>query len=393
MFHRRTLGFIVLLSVACLLLGFNYLFRPFESQPPSLDPSPTPLVTDQAPTMQWFPEAAVAEILAMPLGVSNAASPSAQYQADLTWINQRQPGLVTLFGSTISTTSAQTAIRQIQTQYADQPPLIAVDHEGGTVQRLSGTGFTRLPSWQSLCAQPATRSAQLLQQSAQELKAVGVDLVLAPVIDVGNSSVLGSRLCSSDEAVVAERAQQYVQAFGSQQILPSLKHFPGIGASTRDLHFTFDRVTVRPEEALLYRQLLDIFPTLGVVVSHVGVSNQFPDIPCSLSPDCIGELKQNYPQVLVISDALEMEAAAYQAPSELSNASGSSQTAGPLTLAERAVRAVRAGNEVLLFGAQVTATEMEEVYQALLAESQRDPSFQALVEAAATKVRQTKNQL
>ncbi len=65
-----------------------------------------------------------------------------------------------------------------------------VDHEGGSVQRLNGEGFTILPSWKRMCNQTAELRQSSLASSAAELAAVGIDVVLAPVVDVSHSNIV-----------------------------------------------------------------------------------------------------------------------------------------------------------------------------------------------------------
>jgi beta-glucosidase-like glycosyl hydrolase len=205
---------------------------------------------------------------------------------------------------------------------------------------------------------------------------VGVDIVLAPVIDVAAGHLtLGSRVCSDDETVVEAKATQFISLMGAEKITPVLKHFPGIGQTTRDLHRQFDRLTVSPEETSLYPRLLDAFPQVGVMISHVGVENQYPDIPCSLSPDCVGQLKENYPQALLFSDALEMEAAGYDPNSE---------ELKPLAI--RSAEAIIAGNQILIYGPTVTSVEMSLILESLGQRYQADPTFAQIVDQRAEQV-------
>lgn len=213
-------------------------------------------------------------------------------------------------------------------------------------------------------------------------------MVWAPVVDIQSStSPLRSRTCSNDPVIIIERATQFIQTFEKQQIHTSLKHFPGIGAARRDLHTAFDRVTVTPQDAGIYRRLLDAFPKTAVMISHVGVVNQYPDRPCSFSPDCITELKTNYKQALVVSDALEMESAQFQV---VTQPDATSTTPPEMTLADRALAAARAGNEVLLFGDGVTAEELQAVVDLLVQTYKFDPAFKTQVDAAVVKLQQFK---
>lgn len=369
------------LAAVAVLLGYNYFYRPFYHEPevavPSL-PSPPPPPAQQYIYENLTPELKITQLLAVPVEVEGGEVAS----SSTAWIGQAQPGFVTLFGSQISTVSAQAVIAELTAQptYPELPRFVVVDHEGGTTQRLSGTGFTRLPSWQSLCAQPASESAQLLQASARELADVGVDVVLAPVIDASASNrILNTRICSGNTEVVLEQASRYLAAMRSASILPVLKHFPGLGQTTLDLHRSFDQIAVNPDETGLYPRLLDNYPGTAVMTSHVGVINQYPDVPCSLSQACVGQLTTNYPNSLIFSDALEMVAAGHMANSEELK-----------PLPDRVAEAVTAGNDVLIFGPSVTVADLDAVIAQLANRYQHDSDFAAAVDARLQKVEQYK---
>lgn len=410
---KSTLGLVIILTLLAILLGWNYFKHPFAtSNQAAVTTTPAPDTTAQpvaGSSNLATSDQKIAALIAYPVVIPNlestdhTATRSATVAAavtggdtflqDLAWIGQHHPGVITLFGSKISTSSAQTAIAQIKAQYPpDQPPLFAVDHEGGTTQRLNGTGFTVLPSWQSLCAESATASAQLLTTSLAEVKQTGINIILGPVVDVSaHQPVLGSRVCSGDNQVVVQRATQFAQIATNLHLLPVFKHFPGIGASHLDLHQTFDRVTVTPNDALVYKQLLDQFPTAGVMVSHIGVINQFPDKPCSLSSDCVAELITNYPQTLVVTDALDMKAASFLPSLAVTDASPSGEL--KLTLPEVSLAAVRAGDQVLLFSQAVTADQMTDVIQHLINTYNQDQSFQSQVNKADTQLQAVRSSL
>jgi len=125
------------------------------------------------------------------------------------------------------------------------PPLIvAVDHEGGRVQRFR-EGFTAIPPMRELGrawdADPQ-RARQLASEAgfvlAAELRAHGVDLTLAPVLDVDHraSSVIGDRALHTDPQVVAELARALLRGFKQAGMSGVGKHFPGHGHVRGDSH-------------------------------------------------------------------------------------------------------------------------------------------------------------
>ena len=386
---RSTLLFLLLLSLLACLLGYNYFLRPLdylneasqsqivEDNDPMLPPFPgSP--SSESYSNELFDKLAVREqitqLIAFPYLISAMQSTQS---ASLDWIKINQPAIVSLFGEKISTSSALINVNKIKAVYTNNSqPLIAVDHEGGLVQRLSGIGFTRLPSWQTLCASNAVYRQELLEKSAQELSAVGINIVFAPVIDLAsNSAVLGSRVCGERADVVVERAKEAIDVYQEQQILSVIKHFPGIGEVKADLHHEFDVVELTEEGILAFRELLTTYPNLGVMSTHVGVKDFYEDLPCSLNQECLGDLKDFFPETLIFSDALDMDSAGFIKDSD-----------ELLSLSQRAINALLAGNNVLVFGPKVESEMMDEVVIGLVEAYESDPQLKELVQNSLEKL-------
>jgi beta-N-acetylhexosaminidase len=122
--------------------------------------------------------------------------------------------------------------------------VIAVDHEGGRVQRFRD-GFTLIPAMRELGRvwdENPQHAGHLAHEVgfvlAAELRANGVDLSFAPVLDVdyGNSSVIGDRALHSDPQAIAELARALVQGFRQGGMGAVGKHFPGHGHVRADSH-------------------------------------------------------------------------------------------------------------------------------------------------------------
>lgn len=181
------------------------------------------------------------------------------------------------------------AIRELRTPHL----LIAVDHEGGRVQRFRD-GFTRLPPVRLLGhrydedRRDALRKAQSLGWlMAAELRSVGVDFSFAPCVDLdyGLSEIIGDRAFHRDPAVVAALAAACMLGMREAGMAAVAKHFPGHGAVRADSHLALpvDRRPLADMEGDLapYRLLIEN-QLPGIMAAHVEYSAVDPK-PASLS--------------------------------------------------------------------------------------------------------------
>lgn len=364
--------------LALLAVGMGYLY--FTQRITPEERAARQVLEQATPEPSPTPDTAIvnfAQMIAVPYDVTPTAT--ATQAAMLEFISSNRPGIVTLFGSQLSTASAAQAVTEVLDQtIPEEQPLIAVDHEGGTVQRLNGAGFTWLPTWKRMCTQPQEQRVASLATSAAELRSVGVSIVFAPVVDVAESNaVLRDRICSGDPELVSTAALDFVQSFDDQNIYSVLKHYPGLGTATVDTHNQTGSVTVTEADTAPFKAVLDKYPLQGVMSAHIQVENQGIELPCSLSHSCIGQIFELYPEVVVFSDALEMEGARYNPRNpEL-----------PKTLETTAVEAVYAGTDVLVFGQGVTADDLERVLSRMKLEYTSSSEFRDKVMRSVEKIK------
>ena len=127
---------------------------------------------------------------------------------------------------------------------APRPQLICVDQEGGRVQRFRD-GYSALPPLERFDtlyrSDPDAALARAREHAwlmASEVRASGVDLSFAPVVDLGRGNrAIGSRAFSPDPDVVAAFTRAYVEGMHSAGMAATLKHFPGHGSVAEDTHF------------------------------------------------------------------------------------------------------------------------------------------------------------
>ena len=143
------------------------------------------------------------------------------------------------FASKAQVAELSAAIREA----APRPQLVCVDQEGGRVQRFR-EGYSALPPLEEFgrayAADPAAaleRARQHAWVMASEVRASGVDLSFAPVVDLGRGNLaIGDRAFSGDPGVVAEFARAYVRGMHDAGMAATLKHFPGHGTVREDTH-------------------------------------------------------------------------------------------------------------------------------------------------------------
>lgn len=198
------------------------------------------------------------------------------------------------------------------------PVTVAVDQEGGIVERF--TGGTRFPSFMTAGAADDTGlTGAAAAASGSELAGLGFTTDYAPVADVtvgAADAAIGSRSAGSRPRMVAEHVVASARGYESRGVVPVLKHFPGHGSLTTDSHLALpvQRRSVAELERTDYvpfRAAIEAgLP--AVMVGHVDVRKVDPGTPSSLSRKVItGQLRERLGfEGLVVTDALNMQAVA-----------------------------------------------------------------------------------
>lgn len=174
------------------------------------------------------------------------------------------------------------------------PLLIAVDHEGGRVQRFRD-GFSAIPAMRHLGLEfdnDPEVATNLARQAgwliASELRAAGIDLCFAPCVDLdwGVSEVIGDRAFHKKPDAVGELAAAFSRGLRSAGMSAVAKHFPGHGAVVADSHLELP-VDRREYGGLLddmrpYDKLISNGQIAGVMLAHV-VYRDMDDMPAGFS--------------------------------------------------------------------------------------------------------------
>ena len=249
---------------------------------------------------------------------------------------------VTIFGPNI-TGPEQLAGLTAQLRSAGGLPLVAIDEEGGDVTRIAHLTGSPYPGNAALGAvDDATLTAAVYQALGQDLAALGINVNLAPSVDVNTAAdnpVIGIRSFGSGPDLVARHAAAAVRGLQAAGVAACAKHFPGHGSTSADSHHGI--VTVQASLDLLRRRDLPPFAAAiaagvrGVMPGHLRVPELTGDDPATLSAAALNGLLRGELGFtgVVISDALEMRA--------VSDLYG---------IPEAAVLAVAAGTDLLCFG-------------------------------------------
>ncbi len=269
-----------------------------------------------------------------------------QWEADQqtlqTWIQEFAVGGVILLGGSAAEISLKT--QQLQA-WAEIPLLIAADIEEGVGQRFAGATWFPPPMalaaiWRDDPQQAIALAEQMGEITAKEALSIGVNWILAPVMDVNNNPanpVINVRAFGETPAEVADLGAAFIRGANKYAALTTAKHFPGHGDTAMDSHLSLPTIPHDLERL----QQVELPPFQAAIASgvdtvmtaHLMISALDTDRPATLSPNILTDLlrEQLHFDGLIVTDALMM--------------AGVTTFADP---AEVAVLAIEAGADILL---------------------------------------------
>jgi beta-N-acetylhexosaminidase len=242
-----------------------------------------------------------------------------RFNADLDYlISELNVGGIILFSQNTGTPGQVKKLCQsVQTcaRANRQPPLIiAIDQEGGQVARLKKP-FTQFPGNASM--EGVEDAVYFAEKAAAELNRAGINMNLAPVMDVAPmeiNSIMAGRSFGHDPAWVSELGVAVISHLQKNNIMAVAKHFPGIGRTVADSHldlpiFEGDLAELESCDLLPFEACVDC-GVAGIMLSHIIYKKIDPQWPASLSPRVAVKLLRERMQFagLTLTDDLDMGA-------------------------------------------------------------------------------------
>ncbi|WP_082553374.1 glycoside hydrolase family 3 N-terminal domain-containing protein [Phycicoccus sp. Root101] len=317
-------------------------------------------------------------------GVSSAVSSA---------IANQHVGSVILTGrSTAGVTATRSVTNALQSRAtaaatAGVPLAVATDQEGGLVQVLKGTGFSAMPSALDQGRSTATALKASATTWGRQLASAGVNVNLGPVADTVPSAAFAphnapigafDREYGYTPATVGSHAAAFAAGMRAAGVMPTAKHFPGLGRVTANTDTTAnvkDTTTTRTDPYVApFRTTAaggaEFLMTSSAIYTRIDASR-----PAVFSPTVVtGMVRHDLGfEGVVISDDL-----------------GHAQAVGAWTLGQRAVDFILAGGDMVL---TIDAAQAPAMVSAVLARTSSDASFRALVDTAALRVLTVKQRM
>lgn len=305
MLRRPALSVLFLLVLA----GCGTAAEPSREAAPPVPPSAPSASPSPSCTPAPLAERAAAVLVVGIPGVTTADDPLGQSVVDL--------GVGGLFLSepNVESEAQLTALVSGLRARAGRPLLVSTDEESGRVavtREIVGAG----PSPRRLARERTpVEVREYAEGIGTRLKAVGVDLDLAPLLDLDETAprgVIGDRSFSADPDIATAYGLAFSAGLADAGVRPTLKHFPGQGRSTTDTHAegavvdaTLD--DLRATDLLPFQRAIDAGAPV-VMLNHLSYSALDPDLPASLSPKAYALLREMGFEGVAMTDSVGMGA-------------------------------------------------------------------------------------
>ncbi|WP_309315474.1 glycoside hydrolase family 3 N-terminal domain-containing protein [Actinomyces oris] len=355
-------------------------------------PAPSATVTATAtdgPLAGWSLEEKVGQL--MMVGVDAQAPKQSSNEA----VDTHHVGNIFIAGRT---TAGSQATQKVISSFTSKvgpgtthatPMLVATDQEGGEVQVLAGSGFSDIPSALDQSAQPRDQLVASARTWGKELADVGVNMNLAPVADLvdiarpASNEPIGrwGREYGHDAATVSSQAGAFAEGMQASKVIPTYKHFPGLGRvkdNTDTSAGVVDSTTTRSADtavSVIFGAAIAAGAPV-IMVSSATYSLIDPSAPAVFSSTIVTDMlrrEMGFSGVVITDDV----SAAVQVQD--------------VSAGDRAVRAIRAGCDIVLASADPTVAA--DMVKALITTAQSDPAFAARVDESATRVLNLKKSL
>ncbi len=234
-------------------------------------------------------------------------------------IEEEKLGGVMLSGHNITNPQQLQNLTASLQDISSNPLLISIDAEGGTVMRLNaknGFGHIAAPSAEFLGKTDISATKIFSSNLSEQLQKHGVNLNFAPVVDVNihpQSPAIGAqgRSYSSDPDIVVDHAAVFIQEHTTNNIITSLKHYPGHGSATTDSHLGITDIsaTYQAEKELYpFQELVRKNAAQTVMIAHV-IDKRVDDLPASISSKHLYKLRRDIGfNGVTLSDDMQMGA-------------------------------------------------------------------------------------
>ena len=287
------------------------------------------------------------------------------------FLRRYQPGGVVLFAANVTSPQQGAQLtndfQRTITEAGGPPLLIAIDQEGGVVQRLT-EGFTTIPAPVVTTAAGDEMAFRMGELVGQELAAIGVNMNFAPVADLEtnlDNPIIDRRAYSNDPQIGGQAVSAVVRGLQSVNVLATVKHFPGHGETSTDSHGELPRIDISRErlntvELEPFRQAI-ASDVAAVMVGHLWLPSVDPvRRAATLSPVIMTDLLRDELGFtgLIVTDAMDMNAVDLE-----------------VYFSESMVQSVEAGVDLMTMGPSFSIDLAEEGIQAVVAavESGRIP--------------------